>query len=1315
VACVEADVAVERRRLYDLLDSLPVMIALITREHRVAFANSAFKNEFGDIVGPTCHQYYFGLEKPCEFCKAFKVFSTGRAQHWETPARNGRVFEVFDMPFRDVDGTEMILEMDVDVTASRQQASELVDAKAELSKRAVEAEDLANQLIRYAPTGIFTIEFDPPRFTSVNEAMVRLTGYGRQELLGMDPFDILDEESAKLFRSRVVLTLSGDDTEPEVEYRLARKDGSQLIAVLNAHYERDQNGRVTGALVIAHDVTARRHAEEEARRDEELQAFILRFSDMLRPLEDPQVVKEAAARALAERLCVAAVGYMEVEIESDLATAGGEYSDGSLADTKGTYRLEEFGSLGEHLRTGTEFVSSDVMSDARSDDALKTFARGLRLRATAFIPLMNRGKLVAYLYAGAPLPREWTEDDRTLLRVVAERTWEAVERAQAQTALRESEERFRAVLENAVDAAYRRDLQTDNYDYMSPVIESITGFEPDEFVGLTVDEVIDRIHPDDRAHVEECLRQAEVTGELSCEYRFRRKDGRFVWLGDHAKVMRDADGTPRYLSGTVLDASRRVAAEEGLRRTIGTVRALVDREEALKEVAQIAAASLAKGALAARISERVASILGACKANVRLLNSDGTALVTIGSFGIDPASESAAPMPVDAQTQTAQVFRSGEPVVQEDLLEGTNPQTKEVSSRIGVRSHAVLPIIVEGRPAGVFNVGWDHPRTFAPEDVSFMRALTAQFAVGLYNARLFEAQQQRRRRIEALHEVLEQAVSAPDLRTASQKTLDYLARHHDFDLAAIWLASRDVLELVAYTGFPSSYERLSPLSIDSPLDAAAAYRTGRPVVVAHPDNPAVVEAYRSMGLDLHSYVVLPLRGRQRPIGVLAFVWTTQQPVSQYDLDFYESVAAEIAVVLENGQLYESEREAARLGTALAELDRHIHSSLAFSDVAHQALEQGARVLGAESAVLNTVTDRGWETRYDFGFDPPVEGLRFEENEIPHAMLALERGEPVAVDDASTDPRVNTEVMERYGIKSVIVAPLIVRGQALGVLFYNFHHQPHAFTSQEIEFVTRLSSSLSLAVENARLYETEHDIAETLQETLVVLPSRVPGIAFSRGYQSATYQSGRVGGDFVDVFEVHGHILGLALGDVSGKGIDAAVTTSLIRTTLRVHALDGLSPQQIGEKANRMIHRFTAADTFVTLWFGLLNTRNGQLRYISAGHPPAMVMSASGDVRELTWGDSVVGAVEGATYRQREDCLRLGDRLLLYSDGVTEARSPEGRFLGHEGLLEILRQNRRTLTGELANAIMDEIIAFSHGVLRDDAAILAVEPIRLKQR
>ncbi|HET8685402.1 MAG TPA: PAS domain-containing protein, partial [Methanosarcina sp.] len=133
-------------------------------------------------------------------------------------------------------------------------------------------------------------------------------------------------------------------------------------------------------------------------------------------------------------------------------------------------------------------------------------------------------------------------------------------------AQRESEERFRSVLESSLDVAYRRNLQTDSYDYMSPVVEKITGFSAQEMSAMSITESLDCIHPDDRSLVTSGLVQAFDTGFGTLEYRFKHKDGKYRWFADYFTVNKDKNGKPLFSGGIVRDITERKKAEEALKK-----------------------------------------------------------------------------------------------------------------------------------------------------------------------------------------------------------------------------------------------------------------------------------------------------------------------------------------------------------------------------------------------------------------------------------------------------------------------------------------------------------------------------------------------------------------------------------------------------------------------------------------------------------------------------------------------------------------------------------------------------------------------------
>jgi serine phosphatase RsbU (regulator of sigma subunit) len=154
----------------------------------------------------------------------------------------------------------------------------------------------------------------------------------------------------------------------------------------------------------------------------------------------------------------------------------------------------------------------------------------------------------------------------------------------------------------------------------------------------------------------------------------------------------------------------------------------------------------------------------------------------------------------------------------------------------------------------------------------------------------------------------------------------------------------------------------------------------------------------------------------------------------------------------------------------------------------------------------------------------------------------------------------------------------------------------------------------------------------------------------------------VGGDFYDVFELGGDLLGIVIGDVSGKGLEAAVLTSLLKNTIRAHAVDGDPPAVAIAKTNRLAALQTEYATFATVFFGVLRRDTGRLVYCNAGHPYPLLRHATGEVETIETTSPLVGAFEEFEYEQAELALDPGSVLLLHTDGVTEARC-DGELFG----------------------------------------------------
>ena len=251
----------------------------------------------------------------------------------------------------------------------------------------------------------------------------------------------------------------------------------------------------------------------------------------------------------------------------------------------------------------------------------------------------------------------------------------------------------------------------------------------------------------------------------------------------------------------------------------------------------------------------------------------------------------------------------------------------------------------------------------------------------------------------------------------------------------------------------------------------------------------------------------------------------------------------------------------------------------------------------------------------------------------------------------------------------------------------------------------------LAVENSRLHEAEHRIAETLQEAILALPKDVSVVDYHVRYVSAT-EHARVGGDFYDLFLIDEHSVGVVVGDVSGKGLEAASQTGMVRNVIRATALDCATPAAVMAKANDVVERFTEKETFVTVFFGVLDTLTGRLQFVGAGHPPVLLRRVGGQTEALQSTSPIIGAFSHMSYLEDSVTLGPGDMLFLYTDGLTEARSAGQEFFGEQRLADLLSNLADDLSPEsVVEAVFEEVTQFTGSRPRDDMALFAVRLAR----
>jgi sigma-B regulation protein RsbU (phosphoserine phosphatase) len=241
---------------------------------------------------------------------------------------------------------------------------------------------------------------------------------------------------------------------------------------------------------------------------------------------------------------------------------------------------------------------------------------------------------------------------------------------------------------------------------------------------------------------------------------------------------------------------------------------------------------------------------------------------------------------------------------------------------------------------------------------------------------------------------------------------------------------------------------------------------------------------------------------------------------------------------------------------------------------------------------------------------------------------------------------------------------------------------------------------------SQLHEQEHEIAEARAIQEGFLPKEIPQLP---GYEiAATWQSARVvGGDYFDVLSFKDETLGLCIADVAGKGMPAALLMSNLQAAVRGLASPSLPPNELCVRLNSLLCRNIASDRFVTLFYAQLDGPSRRLHYASAGHNPPFVMHQDGSHDRLQQGGGVLGIFPNQKFELGCVDLQSGDTLVLFTDGVTEARSVDDEEFGDQRLAGVLTETRGAGAREIQRQILLTASEFSGGLWHDDATLLVL--------
>lgn len=490
----------------------------------------------------------------------------------------------------------------------------------------------------------------------------------------------------------------------------------------------------------------------------------------------------------------------------------------------------------------------------------------------------------------------------------------------------------------------------------------------------------------------------------------------------------------------------------------------------------------------------------------------------------------------------------------------------------------------------------------------------------------------------------------------------------------------------------------------------------RPVAVDYEaGDVSEVNVATAPALDARIVLSVPIMLGNRAIGHIGVDEpNVHREFSDTEIQVVQGVASQAAVAIENARLYEERERQAELAGALNRINEVVHSTLDFDTIMQDVVIETTTATELDAIAVQMREECGWKFPYSHGLPEELRTSCLEDSEIPVSASVLNTGRPLLVDGACSDPQGNAEFVERFDVGALIAIPLFVRGEVLGVLLgVRFGGDDDRIGGEQVDFLHKVAATLSLALANARLYQSEHTIAETLQEALLSLPDKVPGIGFAHSYHSAA-EAARVGGDFYDLFEIEHDRVGVVIGDVAGKGLGASVLTSLLRNAIRAHAAEANTPGAVLKMTNDLVYRQTSAEAFATVLFGMMDRSDGRMVYANAGHTTALVARADGEVVSLPPNAPLLGAFAEVEFRNSVTTLQLHDVLLLYTDGLIEARR-DGELYGESRLFETVAGLTDEEPSEMVRKIVDDVLGYTGRTLADDLALLAIKRLEREER
>ena len=551
--------------------------------------------------------------------------------------------------------------------------------------------------------------------------------------------------------------------------------------------------------------------------------------------------------------------------------------------------------------------------------------------------------------------------------------------------------------------------------------------------------------------------------------------------------------------------------------------------------------------------------------------------------------------------------------------------------------------------------------------------------------------------VTTLFDLGRQVTSVLDFDDLLRQIPRLIGRLISFEAFAVYLLDERRSELrVAYAvGYPP-VERPIRLRPGMGL-VGAAIETEQPVLVNDLQNdPRYIEFVPGM----NSEIVVPLLHKSKPLGALNILSRNRNQFTLEDTAIVRQFGAHVAVALVNARLFDRSKRDAEAFETLAEIGRDVASVLDLDELFSRIAQLTKHVIDYRTfGILLLNEERGeLEIKLALQYGEKVEVPRVRLGEGLVGYAALHR-EPVLVSDVSQDPRYIKVVPD---VRSELVIPMLLKDRCIGVVDLE-SPELDAFSKRDVEILTLLASQAAVAIENARLYEEVRANEERLEKELrfaqrvqtallpAAPPKRLKGIEVSAAFAPAR----EVGGDFHDYLSPEAHTLVVAVGDVSGKGVPAALYSAFAaelvrgRTFRRRYLPDRSSPSGVLSSVNTILQQRHLEEYYCTLCYTVFDLKRRVLTLANSGLPYPIRATAEG-CSQIELPGVPLGSFQGSTYDEVTFALHAGDLFVLCTDGVFEAMNANGQEFTAARLIDVVAALRQEPAAKVVERIFEAV-------------------------